>query len=63
MLINKHDYIIAATYDDMDTVIKNFNLEASKISDLLENFDCYAITRIDYCINFDLDELTDKCRF
>ena len=61
MLINKHDYIIVATYDDMDTVIKNFNLEASKISDLLENFDCYAITRIDYCINFDLDELTDKC--
>lgn len=56
-----HDYITAATYDDMDTVITSFNLEASKISPLLKDFYHYTLTRIDYCINLDLDELMGGC--
>lgn len=61
MMGGMHDYITAATYDDMDAVITSFNLEASKISPLLKDFHDYTLTRIDYCINFDLDELTDSC--
>ena len=38
-----HDYITAATYDDMDTVIASFNLEASNISPLLKDFYYYTI--------------------
>ena len=56
-----HDYITAAAYDDMDTVIASFNLEASKISPLLKDFYHYTLIRIDYCINFDLKELTGSC--
>lgn len=51
------DYITAATYDDMGDAITNFNLEAEKISPILKTFDCYSLKRIDYCINFDLNEL------
>lgn len=61
MMGDIHDYITAATYGDMDAVITSFNLEASKISPLLENFYNYTLTRIDYCINFDLNELTGSC--
>lgn len=52
-----HDYITAATYDDMDAAITNFNLEAERISPLLKTFGCYSLKRIDYCVNFCLDEL------
>ncbi|MCH5250557.1 MAG: hypothetical protein J1E98_11515 [Lachnospiraceae bacterium] len=55
------DYITAATYDDMEMVIKNFNLESERISPLLKNFDYYSIKRIDYCINFSINELLPKC--
>ena len=61
MMGGVHDYITAATYDDMDTVITRFNLEASKISPLLKDFYHYTLTRIDYCINLDLDELMGSC--
>lgn len=55
------DYITAATYGDMNVAIHNFNQEAKRISPLLKNFECYKINRIDYCINFDIGELTDGC--
>ena len=56
-----HDYLTAATYDDMSTVIDNFNLAAKRISPVLENFSSYKIDRIDYCINFDLRDFMEKC--
>lgn len=56
-----NDYITAATYDDMEAAITNFNLEAKRISPLLKNFDCYTLKRVDYCINFDLNELEIGC--
>ena len=55
------DYITAANYGDMNVAIPNFNWEAKKISPLLKSFECYKINRIDYCINFDIGELTDGC--
>lgn len=56
-----HDYITAATYDDMETAITNFNRISKKISPLLGTFDNYSIKRVDYCINFALDELAPEC--
>lgn len=55
------DYITAATLDDMDTAIAGFNLEAKRISTLLKTFDCYCLKRVDYCLNFYLDELIPGC--
>lgn len=56
-----HDYITAATYDDMGAAIENFNLESEKISYVLRTFDCYRLDRIDYCLNFSVDELAPGC--
>ena len=55
------DYITAATIDDMDAAITNFNSISQSISPILDNFDYYAITRIDYCVNFSLRELAPNC--
>lgn len=57
-----HDYLTAATYDDMDTAITCFNLAAKKISPVLGNFSSYRLDRVDYCINFDLGDFMDECR-
>lgn len=57
------DYITAATYDDMETAIKNFNLEAERISPILKDFHHYYLKRVDYCINFALNELTPGCNY
>ena len=56
-----HDYLTAATYDDMSTVIDNFNLAAKRISPVLENFSSYKIDRVHYHINFDLRDFMEKC--
>lgn len=56
-----HDYITAATFDDMPAAIANFNHIAQSISSLLESFDHYRLKRVDYCINFDLNELAPGC--
>lgn len=56
-----HDYITAATYDDMEAAITNFNLESERISPLLKSFGCYTLKRVDYCINFDVNELVAGC--
>ena len=55
------DYITAATINDMPAAIANFDLEAKRISPILRHFGCYTLTRIDYCINFDLVELGVTC--
>lgn len=44
------DYLTAATYDDMNVAIVNFNHESNKISSLLGRFNDYKIKRVDYCI-------------
>ncbi len=55
-----HDYVTAATFDDMEAAITNFNLISKSISPLLKHFGLYSLKRIDYCINFDLqDFMTD----
>jgi len=51
------DYITAATYHDLNVAITNFNSISKQISPLLNTFDFYTLNRIDYCINFDLNEL------
>jgi hypothetical protein len=55
------DYVTAATYDDMEKAIANFNQEAARISPLLESFEDYSLTRVDYCINFYINELVKGC--
>lgn len=56
-----HDYITAATYADMETAITAFNRISEQISPILKDFSHYHIQRLDYCINFDLKELTGGC--
>lgn len=55
-LANIFDYLTAATYNDMNCAIANFNDESKKISPLLYQFKDYKIDRIDYCVNISLDE-------
>ena len=55
------DYITASTNSDMGCAIVNFNKISTEISPLLQNFNCYTIRRIDYCINFFIDELAPEC--
>ncbi len=57
ILIGTRDYITAADYNDMYTVISKFNRISKEISPLLRTFDNYTFKRIDYCINFSLNEL------
>ncbi len=57
------DYITAATYDDMDVAIANFNRISTSISPLLSTFDQYSLKRIDYCLNCSLDELAPGCSY
>ncbi len=55
------DYITAATYDDMDVAIANFNSISQRISPLLKTFNEYSLKRIDYCINLSVNELAPGC--
>jgi hypothetical protein len=55
------DYITAATYDDMEPAINKFDTISQEISPLLGVFNRYIIKRIDYCINFSVDELAPGC--
>lgn len=56
-----HDYINAATEDDMDVAAIKFNRISRSISPVLRTFEHYRIKRIDYCINFSLNELAPGC--
>ena len=55
------DYLTAATLDDMDVAITNFNRISQSISPILGSFDDYKLTRIDYCVNLSLKELAPEC--
>lgn len=56
-----HDYITAATYDDMDAAITTFNSISKSISPILDTFEHYKLKRIDYCVNFSVNELAPEC--
>ncbi len=45
----------------MESAITNFNRISQRISPLLGTFDQYSIKRIDYCVNFALNELAPGC--
>jgi len=55
------DYITAANSGDMNAAIVNFNSISQSISPILRTFDQYSLKRIDYCINFSLNELAPGC--
>lgn len=57
IMIDSDDYITAASEDCLDIIQSKFNNEARKISTLLGELSSYNFNRIDYCINFDLEEL------
>lgn len=57
------DYITAATYDDLSVAITNFNLISKQISPVLGAFEQYTLQRIDYCVNFALNELVPGCSY
>ena len=61
LLAGIQDYVAAATLDDMWSAIKKFNSISNSISPLLCTFECYEPKRIDYCINFALNELVPSC--
>jgi len=61
ILAGINDYLTAATYNDLKVAITNFNHECKKISPLLKHFEDYNIKRIDYCVNFCLDEFVPEC--
>lgn len=55
------NYLTAATWGDLNVAITNFNREAKRISPLLGEFKNYSLTRLDYCINFSINELLPGC--
>lgn len=57
------DYITAATYDDMDAAIVNFNRISASITPALGSFEQYKLKRIDYCFNCALNELAPGCTY
>ncbi len=60
ILAGIRDYLTAATFNDMNCAIANFNDISKKISPLLQNFNDYRIIRIDYCVNIRLDEVIPR---
>lgn len=54
-------YIEAADYSDLGPAIMKFDHISRDISPILGRFDAYQFRRIDYCINFDLQELAPGC--
>lgn len=55
------DYITAADSQCLSKLADVFNYEAAKISPILKDFESYSLSRIDYCINFDLVDLMIGC--
>lgn len=57
ILLGLDDYIVAANSSYLDRLEAVFNQEAKAISPILADFGSYSLSRIDYCVNFDLREL------
>ena len=54
------DYITAATFNDMERAILQFDAISKAISPILRMFHQYKVKRIDYCVNLYLPELLDR---
>lgn len=61
VLLGWDDYLNAADASYLNDLIAVFNQEAKQISPILKDFDSYYLSRIDYCINFDLADLRINC--
>lgn len=61
ILIGENTYIIAATAAHMSDIEYLFNMESRRISHILGSFYSYSITRVDYCINFNVSKLIKGC--
>ena len=59
ILIGTNDYVTATTEKDLDRVLFEFQKNAMEVSKQLADMQRYCFHRIDYCINFDLEELGD----
>jgi hypothetical protein len=55
------DYIAASDESFINSVVKRFDVEAAKISPILRIINFYKLNRIDFCVNFDLNEMGIKC--
>lgn len=60
ILLGLDDYIAASDSSYLERLATVFNQEARAISPILADFGSYSLSRIDYCINFDLRELELK---
>ena len=61
VFVGTNDFITASDDKHLLFVEKRFNIEAKKISPILGQFYQYMPKRIDFCINFDLKELSIQC--
>lgn len=61
ILTGEKSYIIAADAGYLEEIERIFNKEAEKISPILKRFNYYSLSRLDYCINFDVSELKFNC--
>jgi hypothetical protein len=61
ILAGIRDYVTAADESYLDNVRENFDREVERISPLIGRFDRFLLNRVDYCVNFDLDELGIEC--
>jgi hypothetical protein len=57
VLTDTDNYVLTSNELDLKKLIELFNQEAKRISPILRDFGSYSLNRIDYCINFDLEEL------
>jgi len=61
ILAGIRDYLTASNSSYLKIVEKRFNEETGKISDILREFSFYKLSRVDFCINFDLKEMGIPC--
>ena len=61
ILSKNNDYITAADCGDLFKAAVDFNNISGKISPLLVPFEKYYLKRVDYCVNFSVNELAPGC--
>ena len=57
LLFGEDNYITASNEKYIDKIPRKYNSIIKEISDEIPLFSEYALTRVDYCVNFDLEEL------
>jgi hypothetical protein len=61
LLTGIDDYVNASDASCLTKMIEAFNYRARDISPLLKDFGSYSLNRIDYCINFNIDDFGVCC--